>query len=73
MEVAFQAREVAAVDRHPSLVVVAEVVGEACQDHWAVAVAAAVVAFRAREEVVGVHQTPQVAVGEGEEEEVGTC
>lgn len=72
MEAACQVREVAAVGRHPSLVMVAEAVGEAFLDRRAVAEVVAAVAFRAREEVVGVHQIPPAVVAEGEEEEAGT-
>jgi len=57
VEPACQVREVAAAVHHPSLIEVAEVVGVACLDHQV---------FRARGEVVGVHQTLQVE----EEEEV---
>lgn len=73
---ACQAREVAAVVHHPSLVVVAEVVGVPCLEHREVVVVVAAVAFQAREGVAGVHQTLQVAVEEeveaGAEVEVGT-
>lgn len=69
VEVACQVREVVAVVRHPSLVKVAEGVGEECLDRRAVAVEVeVVVVFQAREVVVEVHQTLQVAV---EEEVVG--
>lgn len=68
VEVACQVREVVAVVRHPSLVGVAEGVGEECLDRRVVAVEVVVVVFQAREVVVEVHQTLQVAV---EEEVVG--
>lgn len=66
MELACQVMEVVAVVHRPSPVGVVEVVGVACLDRRIVVVVVVVV-FRARGEVVVVHQTLQVAV---EEEEV---
>lgn len=63
VEVPCRVREVAVVVRHQTLIGVVEVVGEACLDRRAVVVVEVEV-FQAREEVVGVHQTPQVAVEE---------
>ena len=73
MEVACQAKEVAAEVRHPSLARVAEAVSEPALTRRAVGVVVVEVPFQAREGVVGVRRTLQVAVEEaGEEVEVGT-
>lgn len=67
--VACQVREGEEAVRHPSPVEAVGVVGEPCPDRRAVEAVVVEVAFRVREEVVGVHQTLQV-VGEEEAAEV---